>query len=309
MPTRKKPSAKGKSPAKAASASCAAKTRRLATTLASRAHASPPNPPVNTRTTKKGTPEQETTPVECSASPAKPPANAQRTKKGTQQLAADSAHHAEKPSPLSSTTRKSARAGKGSLGDTPKLAVAHPRGRGRVLPQTLEAVDEEMGAAISKDAGVVIDSPIAAAASMLVYQLAYGDGSESNGDQEDKDVDDWEDDDMDDRLSDSDYSIPEGLVFSDDEDVLVIEADSDDEFFRSSFPKDKSCTKNLILGGPQPPDLSNYLEDEKKDVWKAYKKKGKPTTTRSVTSGPRLHGMLVSMPLFILGAIMTNFVQ
>ncbi len=247
---RKKPSAKGKLPAKAASAGRAAKTRRLETTLALRAHASLLNPPVNTRTTKDGTPEQETTPVECSASPANPPANAQRTKKGTQQLAADSAHHAEKPSPLSSTTRKSARAGKGSLGDTPKLAVAHTRGRGRVLPQTLEAVDEEMGTAISKDAGVVIDSPIAAAASTLVYQLAYGDGSASNGDWEDKDVNNWEDNDVDDCLSNSDYSIPEGLVFSDDKDVLVIEADSDNELFRSSFPKDKSRTKNLVLGGP-----------------------------------------------------------
>ncbi len=155
------------------------------------------------------------------------------------------------------------------------MAVAHPRGRGRVLPRTLEAIDEEMGAAISKDAGVVIDSPIAAAASTLVYQLAYGDGSASNGNREGEDVNDREDNDVNDRLSDLDYSIPEGLVFLDDEDVLVIEADSNDELFRSLFPKDESRTKNLVLGGPQPPDLSNYPEDERKDVWKAYKKKRK----------------------------------
>ncbi len=119
---------------------------------------------------------------------------------------------------------------------------------------------------LSKDTGV-IDSPIAAAASTLVYRLAYGDGSASNNDQEDEEVDN--------RLSDSDYSVPEGLVFLDDKDVLGIEPDSDDELFRSSFPKDKLHTKNFVQGGPQPPDLSNYPKGERQEVWLAYKKKRK----------------------------------
>jgi hypothetical protein len=123
-----------------------------------------------------------------------------------------------------------------------------------------------MGAELSKDAGV-IDSPIAAAASTLVYQLAYGDGSASYDDQEDKEVDDCS--------SDLDYSFPEGLVFLDDEDVLGIEPDSDDKLFWSSFPKDTLRTKNFVLGGPQPPDLSNYPKGERQEVWLAYKKKRK----------------------------------
>ena len=81
-----------------------------------------------------------------------------------------------------SQDKAAATAAKGSLGDTPEFPVAHPRGRGRVLPRTLEDVDKEVGDVFSKDAGVV-DSPIAAAASTLVYQLAYGDGSASNNDQ------------------------------------------------------------------------------------------------------------------------------
>ena len=75
-------------------------------------------------------------------------------------------------------------------------------------------------------------------------------------------------------MSDSDYSVPEGLIFSDDEDVLGIEPNSDDKFF-SLFPKDKSRTKNYVLGGPQPPDLSNYPKGDRQEVWLAYKKKRK----------------------------------
>ncbi len=223
---------------------------------------------MNARRTKKGIRELTTTPVECHVPPPKPPANARATKIGTQQPApcAESAFHADKPSPSSYNTRISARAGKGSIGDTPELPVAHPRGRGRVLPRTLEAVDKEMGAKLSKDAGV-IDSPIAAAASTLVYQLAYGDGSASYDDQEDEEVDD--------HLSNLDYSVPEGLVFSDDEDALRIEPDSDNMLFWSLFPKDTSRTKNFVLGGPQPPDLSNYPKGERQEVWLAYKKKRK----------------------------------
>ena len=48
--------------------------------------------------------------------------------------------------------------------------------------------------------------------------------------------------------SDSDFSLAEGLKFSDDGDVLDLHIDSDDEM-RSSFPKDMR-QKMLILGSP-----------------------------------------------------------
>jgi hypothetical protein len=62
----------------------------------------------------------------------------------------------------------------------------------------------------------------------------------------------------------------------DDEDIILvgIDPDSKDEF-QSLFPKDFSCHKTLIPGGPQPPDLSDYSKSQHTAVWKLYKKKHK----------------------------------
>ena len=76
----------------------------------------------------------------------------------------------------------------------------------------------------------------------------------------------------DDDVDDADY-VPDGLVFSDDEECLVdVDADSEDERLRSSFPKPTDRTrKPIIPGGPQPPDLSNYPEEsQRKAVWGKY---------------------------------------
>ncbi len=78
--------------------------------------------------------------------------------------------------------------------------------------------------------------------------------------------------------SELEFSVPGGLIFSDDDDVIVIDPDSDELF--SSFPKDKTHHKNLILGGPQPHDLSKYPEGKREDVWVTYKKERKAYTDK-----------------------------
>ena len=70
---------------------------------------------------------------------------------------------------------------------------------------------------------------------------------------------------------DDDY-IPDGLVFSDDDDFLVdVDLEPEDERLRSSFPKEKP-RRNLIPGGPQAPDLTMFPESERDAVWAKYKK-------------------------------------
>ncbi len=121
----------------------------------------------------------------------------------------------------------------------------------------------------------VVDTPVAAAASTLIYQLAYDD--DSGYDDNDKEEEGKEEEGKEEVLSstsESKFSIPEGLVFLDDNDVILIGPNSDDELF-SSYPKNKSCNKNFVPGGPQPPDLSNYPKGAREEVWLAYKKKRK----------------------------------
>jgi hypothetical protein len=132
--------------------------------------------------------------------------------------------------------------------------ISHPRGRPRVLPRVLEEVID------------VVDSPVAAAASTLAYKRAYGDSDDcSAADQHNNETD---------NDNDSDFRVAEGLVFSDDEEILLDDV-SDDDLFRSSFPKNNSVSKYYLEGGPQPPDLSQYPEEDHDVVWAAFKKKRK----------------------------------
>jgi hypothetical protein len=120
-----------------------------------------------------------------------------------------------------------------------------------------------------------VDSPMAAAASTLLYQLQYGgdDGKYAS--------------DHSDTINnlcaasedDEDYK-PSGLVFLDDEDFLIdIDYESEDEQLQSSFPKNKS-RMNIIPGGPEPPDLSKYPKSEQDAVLAAYLVKRKAFTDR-----------------------------
>jgi hypothetical protein len=98
----------------------------------------------------------------------------------------------------------------------------------------------------------IVDSPMAAAASTLLYQLQYvGDDGKYASDHLNtiEDLCTASEDDVDDK----DYK-PSGLVFSDDEDSFLIDIDyeSEDERLRSSFPKNNS-RMNIIPGGPEPP--------------------------------------------------------
>ena len=73
--------------------------------------------------------------------------------------------------------------------------------------------------------------------------------------------------------SESDISAAAGFDFSDDEDVLELHIDSDDDLF-TSFPKNK-LRKNMVLGGPQPPDPSGLTEDEYEKLYAKYSKERK----------------------------------
>jgi sRNA-binding carbon storage regulator CsrA len=118
------------------------------------------------------------------------------------------------------------------------------------------------------DEVIEIHSPVAAAASTVLYSLQYGDsgeyGDDSAGSIESPSG-------KADCNEDDDYTLG-GLIFSDDEDFLVdVDSESEDERLRSSFPKDRS-RKTIIPGGPQPPDLSNYPESEHSSVMGKYVK-------------------------------------
>ena len=148
------------------------------------------------------------------------------------------------------------------------------KGGGKSERETRTSVGELMGGGATTKCGDSIDevidlqSPVAAAASTVLYSLQYGDSGgygddsahsiESPSGEADCDEDD-------------DYILG-GLIFSDDEDFLVdVDSESEDERLRSSFPKDRT-RKTIIPGGPQPPDLSNYPESEHSSVWGKYVK-------------------------------------
>ncbi len=131
------------------------------------------------------------------------------------------------------------------------------------------------GGATSKEQGgtgnaIVVDSPMAAAASTLLYQLQYG-GDDGKYASDHLDASDDLCASLDD---DKDYK-PNGLVFSDDDDFLTdIDYDSEDERLRSSFPKNK-LQMNIIPGGPEPPNLSKYPKSEWDAVLAAYLLRGR----------------------------------
>jgi hypothetical protein len=122
---------------------------------------------------------------------------------------------------------------------------------------------------------IAVDSPMAAAASTLLYQLQYdGDDGKQASDHSDAS------DDLCASLdNDEDYK-PNGLVFSDDEDFLIdIDYELEDEQLQSSFPKNKS-RMNIIPGSPEPPDLSKYPKSEQDAVLAAYLVKRKAFTNK-----------------------------
>ncbi len=147
-------------------------------------------------------------------------------------------------------------------------------------PNTRASGNDVMGGAYSKEQGgtgeaINVDTPMAAAASTLLYQLQYG-GDDGKQGSDHSDASDHlcasSDDDM-------DYK-PNGLVFLDEDDFLIdIDSALEDEQLQSSFPKNKS-RMNIIPGGPTPPDLSKYPKSEQEAVLAAYLTKRKAFTIR-----------------------------
>jgi hypothetical protein len=152
-------------------------------------------------------------------------------------------------------------------------SIVESLGKRKAPPNTRASGDDGMVGAYSKEQGgpgdgIVVDTPMAAAASTLLYQLQYGghdspDRSKaSNGKKDSHHLSTLDlcassssDNNMDCK--------PDGLVFSDDKDYLLdIDYDSEEERLRSSFPKNKK-RMNITPGGPYPlispctPNLNN----------------------------------------------------
>ena len=179
----------------------------------------------------------------------------------------------------------------------PLLWKSPPEDMGLVLNQVIEQSNHG------------VNSEVTGAASTMRYSLAYSSGSTSarkqkdlggsddehkekgkeEGDdyQPDKHIDLWgletkSNEKSDDQKSD-DYqpggmNSLDGLVNSadDDEDIILVGIDIDSEDkLQSSFHKDTHHNKTLILGRPQPPDLSNYPESQHSAALKYYKSKRK----------------------------------
>ncbi len=153
-------------------------------------------------------------------------------------------------------------------------------GNRKAPPNTRASGNNLMGGAYSKEQGgtgkaIVVDTPMAAAASTLLYQLQYG-GDDGKQAFDHSDASDHLCASLDD---DMDYK-PNGLILSDDDNFLIdINSASEDEQLRTSFPKIK-LQMNIIPGGPKPPDLSKYPESEQEAVLAAYLTKSKAFTDR-----------------------------
>jgi hypothetical protein len=147
-------------------------------------------------------------------------------------------------------------------------------------PHTRASGNNVMGGTYSKEQGgtgkaIVVDTPMAAAASTLLYQLQHG-GDDSKQGYDHSDASDHLCASLDD---DMDYK-PNGLVFSDDDNFLIdIDSASEAKQLQSSFPKNKS-RMNIIPGGPNPPNLSKYPESEQEAVLAAHLTKRKAFTDR-----------------------------
>ena len=87
------------------------------------------------------------------------------------------------------------------------------------------------------------------------------------------------------KSEESEYVVPKGLAYSDDEDVVLVDIDSDDEAMKG-FPRDYSKNKNYNRDGPQPPNLEHYPEDVRQEVLDAYKKKRKVFNDQMHKNGP-----------------------
>ena len=98
---------------------------------------------------------------------------------------------------------------------------------------------------------------VAAAAGTLAYSIAY---DKSAGDSQD-DVSSTSSS----KSGSGEYVFPEGLAFSDDEDILQFDADSDTELMKT-FPQN-TVRMNYNPGGPQPPDLDSLPEEKRSDAW------------------------------------------
>ncbi len=129
------------------------------------------------------------------------------------------------------------------------------------------------------------DPGIAAAATTLVYKLQYG--KESVEDLTGMDASSVEESSasvsvQSEECDESDLSyVPRGVEFSDNDDDILIDVDSEvEDLLRSSFPRDKS-KKNLVPGGPQKPDLTNCATDsEARVLMNQYNKERKAYTDK-----------------------------
>jgi hypothetical protein len=108
---------------------------------------------------------------------------------------------------------------------------------------------------------------VAAAAGTLLYAKSYGGNEE-------EEINVSSEESKSDKSDESEYILPEGLAYSDDDDVVLLEIDSDDEAMKG-FPRDTSKNKTYNRDGPQPPNLERYPEDDRQEVLDAYKKKRK----------------------------------
>jgi hypothetical protein len=72
--------------------------------------------------------------------------------------------------------------------------------------------------------------------------------------------------------------VPHGLEYSDD-DIILIDIDSDEEELRSLFPTDKS-RKNMVPGGSEKPDMSMCTESKGKVLLQHYAKARKAYTDK-----------------------------
>jgi hypothetical protein len=129
---------------------------------------------------------------------------------------------------VSSTTGSSPRGGSPSQ-DTESTQLR------KAPPKTRASLDDVMGAN-RKPPPNVVDSPMAAAASTLLYQLQYGGDDGKYASDHSDTVDE-----LCAALEDDEDYKPSGLVFLDDEDFLIdIDYESEDKRLQSSFPKNES---------------------------------------------------------------------
>ena len=234
----------------------------------------PPTPPsANTRSGRAKTAESIAAPRQ---SKGKKHATPQKGKKRLKTMASVHEESDEGQSLLSPPTASRKTAAPSPMAAAAAGTLAYLNLYGSERGRAGEAVESEEEYDLLEDGNVVVSRRSRSSKRAPLKSII--DEAPDNDEDDKEPADDKEDEDDDDLAAD-------GLDFSDDDDALGIQIDSEDEL-RTSFPKNK-LRKNMILGGPKAPDPAGLTEDEYQKLYTKFRRERKRYTDKKRTESAK----------------------